>query len=268
MKPEKFPTKSSVYEFNARLTKIAKKLGVEYEPFDAVQSQARQVQFFDTDDNVFRKNRVILRLRRDRTGGWPDETWEVTLKRRSPDYAEAANFDVNTSLTGLTQKIKFKEELIRGDGPQTIHKIYSHNLCAQYPVIKFRHLVSELLEIFPGMKKLDLDPSAMVSIVNDANVFEIQANLGNFRFSKSVVTDCGLAVWVRPIPDAFEPLCAEFGFAYKLNGEEDKHSKGHDASDRFFKEVQSPLNDLLADGTTKTAIIYGEEEPAKAAVPS
>ncbi len=266
MKPERFPTKSSVYDFNARLSKIATILGVDYEPFDAVQSQARQVQFFDTADNAFRRNRVILRLRRDRTGGWPDETWEVTLKRRSPDFDEAADFDVNTSMTGLTEKIKFKEEILRGDEPGTIHRIFSHNLCAQYPVVQFEHPISRIVEVFPGLKVFDFDPQAMVSSVHDANVFEIQANLGNFRFSKGVVSDCGLAVWVRPVPDSFDVLCAEFGFAYKVGGNDDKHQKGHDASDQFFKGIQTPLKDYLAEGSTKTAKIYGEEETTRVPV--
>lgn len=260
MKPERFFTKSSVYEFNNKLQKIAKKLDVEYEPFDAVQSQARQVQFYDTDDNKFRSNRVILRLRRDRTGGWPDETWEVTLKRRSPEYKEAADFDVSTTMTGLTQKLKFKEEILRGDDPTSIRSIYSHNLCAQYPVLKFEHPMSRIMSIFPGLKIFDLDPDQMVHSVNGANVFEIQANLGNFRFGKSVVSDCGLAVWLRPVPDLFDVLCAEFGFAYKTGDASDKHQKAYDASDQFFKAIQIPLNEYLAEGSTKTAKIYGEEE--------
>lgn len=266
MKPEMFLTKKSVYEFNTRLSKIAAKLDVEYEPFDAVESQARQVEFYDTEDSAFRRNRVILRLRRDRTGGWPDETWEVTLKRRSPDFSEAADFDVNTSMTGLSEKIKFKEEILRGDQPGTIHRIFSHNLCAQYPVLKFEHPISRIVEIFPGLKIFNLDPEQMVKSVHGANVFEVQANLGNFRFSKGVVSDCGLAVWVRPIPDSFDVLCAEFGFAYKVTGNDDKHQKGHDASDRFFKDVQVPLKDFLAEGTTKTAKIYGEEETTRVPV--
>jgi hypothetical protein len=71
---------------------------------------------------------------------------------------------------------------------------------------------------------------------------------------------------VRPVPDSFDVLCAEFGFAYKLRTDGEKHQKAHDASDQFFQAVQVPLNDLLAQGTTKTAKIYGEEETTRIAV--
>lgn len=262
LKPEHFRSKKNIYEFQELLKKSAAKFGVDYEPFDAIESQARQVHFYDTPNNALRSNRVILRLRRDATGGFPDEMWEITLKRRSPDFDEAAKFDPDTSMVGLTKKLKFKEELIRGEELGSMKSIYSHNVCIQFDVLKFEHPVSELQKVFPGLQKIDLNPEHMVTSVNDANVIEIQANLGNFRFSKSVVTDCGLAVWVRPATDSFDVLCAEFGFAYHVTGD-DKNKKGHAASDQFFKEIQTPLHSMLADGTTKTAKIYGDEETTK-----
>src|SRR5215469_17461504 len=88
LKPGLFPTKKSLLEFNDRLAKISRQAGVDYEPFDRVDSEMREVQFFDTSDEAFRHNRVILRFRRDRSSGWPDETWEVTFKRRSPEVRE------------------------------------------------------------------------------------------------------------------------------------------------------------------------------------
>ena len=84
LKPELFPTKQSVIAFNERLGKLAKEAGVQYDRFDRVDnSEMRSVQFFDTEDCVFRTNHVILRLRRDLSTGWPDESFEVTFKRRS-----------------------------------------------------------------------------------------------------------------------------------------------------------------------------------------
>ena len=39
-----------------------------------------------------------------------------------------------------------------------------------------------------------------------------------------------------------------------------KEEKAQSAADDFFKALQVPLRDWLADGTTKTALIYGDEE--------
>ena len=42
-----------------------------------------------------------------------------------------------------------------------------------------------------------------------------------------------------------------------MRGDE-KAEKGQRAADEFFKALQVPLKDYLAEGTTKTALIYGD----------
>lgn len=260
LKPGLFPTKRSVLEFNERLSKIAHKLQVHYDEFDRVDSELREVQFFDTTDSVFRANHVILRLRRDRSSGWPDETWEVTFKRRSPDFRESADFDVTSTMKDLPVKMKFKEEIIRGDAPGTIKSIFSNNYIAYYPVQNFEMPMSRIIEVFPGLKTLKLDPGQNVSAVNNARVLEIGARLGMFGFGKDAVAHADLAIWTRPAKDKFDVLVAEFGWSYHMRGEAAREQKIHEAADAFFKEIQEPLKDELFDGTTKTALIYGYAE--------
>ncbi len=260
LKPDQFQTKRSVLEFNNQLAKIADGLGAEYEGFDRVDSELREVRFFDTPDAVFRKNHIILRLRRDRSSGWPDETWEVTFKRRSPDFRESADFDVTSSMQDLTVKMKFKEEIIRGDAPKTIKSIFSNNYIAYYPVVNFELPMSRIIELFPGLKALDLDPAQHVKAVNNARVLEIGARLGIFTFGKNAVAHADLAVWTRPATDKMDVLVAEFGWSYHMRGEAGKEQKAHEAADTFFKEIQAPLEAQLFDGTTKTALIYGYAE--------
>lgn len=162
LKPELFPTKQSVIQFNERVGKLAKDAGVQYDRFDRVDSEMRSVQFFDTEDCVFRNNHVILRLRRDLSTGWPDESFEVTFKRRSPDFDESAGFDIDTTMKELSSGKKFKEELIRGDAKNSIKSIYSNNLIGNYAVEKFERPMSEIVQIFPGLKALNLDSSKVV----------------------------------------------------------------------------------------------------------
>ena len=76
LKADHFPTKKSVYEFNDLLAKIAKENQVHYDQLETINTQIRQVRFFDTADQDLRKNRLILRLRQDQTSGSPDETWK------------------------------------------------------------------------------------------------------------------------------------------------------------------------------------------------
>ncbi len=254
--PGQFPTKRSVAQFGERLVQIAKKAAVKYNPFESVDSQSRQVRFFDTDDQLLRNNDLILRLRRDVSGGWPDETWEVTFKKRTSDYAQAVDFDVSCT-AGVREKRKFKEELLRGEVPGTIRRIFSNNNVLDAPVVNFTHPVSRIVELYPGLKPLGFDETKTISAVNNVNVLEIQAKLGDYDFGKDAVAEAGLAIWLRPNTDKFEVLVAEFAFAYHVMGADKKQQKAHDTADEFFKQLQTSLQEILsAGGTTKTALIY------------
>jgi hypothetical protein len=259
LNPERFPTKRSVLEFNDLLAKIAAERKVHYDEFETINSQVRTVQFFDTEDQDFRRNHIILRLRQDRSSGWPDETFEVTFKCRSSDYQESADFDVG-STAGLREKRKFKEEILRGDEVGTIRRIFSNNNVAVSPIKNFSAPMSRIIEIFPALSSLKLDPSKTVSVVNNAKVFEIEAKLGTYFFGKDALAPAGLAVWTRPTTDAFHVLVAEFGFSYHVLGSNPKQQDAHEAADKFFKQLQPPLKDWLFEGSTKTALIYGVEE--------
>jgi hypothetical protein len=257
LKPEKFPTRRALLQFNALLVDVSKKLGVKYEPVESLDSQLRIVQFYDTKNEDLRKNKLIFRIRQIREGGWPDDSWELTFKCRTPDYKQAAGFDTNTTYTQL-QKKKFKEELIRGDVPGTMASIYSNNVIVEYPEVQESFPISRLANALPHLKTVGLDLDDQLAIVNGAKVFEIQSTLGNFSFGHGVNAHATLALWARPIPDRFEPLVAEFGFSTRVLGDDEKEKKAQKAADDFFKALQLPLRDYLSDGTTKTALIYGD----------
>ena len=257
LRPEKFPNRRALLQFNELLESVSKKLGVRYEPVEAIDSQLRIVQFYDTKDETLRKNKLIFRIRQIREGGWPDESWELTFKCRAPSYDQAAAFNTDTTFTKLQRK-KFKEELIRGDAPGTMTSIFSNNVIVEYPEIQLEFPIGRLAEALPHLKTLGLDLEERLTIVAGAKVFELQSTLGNFSFGHGVTAHATIAVWARPVPDKFEPLVAEFGFSTHVLGDDEKHEKGQKAADEFFKALQIPLSDYLSDGTTKTALIYGD----------
>jgi hypothetical protein len=258
LKPEKFPSRRAVLEFNELLHKAADKLGVHYDPVESLDSQLRIVQFYDTKNEDLRKNKLIFRIRQIRQGGWPDDSWELTFKCRAPAYDKAAAFDTNTTLTKL-QKKKFKEELIRGEAPGTMASIFSNNVIVEYPEIPLEAPLSRLAAALPHLNTLGLDMTQTMSIVAGAKVFELQSDLGTLNFGHGVTARATLALWARPVPDRFEPLVAEFGFSTHVLGKDEKEEKGQKAADEFFKALQGPLHDYLYEGTTKTALIYGDE---------
>jgi hypothetical protein len=258
LKPEKFPNRRALLDFNEFLTRCAKDMSVHYEPVESIDSQLRIVQFYDTKNEDLRKNKLIFRIRQSRDGGWPDESWELTFKCRATDYDEAAAFNTDTTLTKLQRK-KFKEELIRGPSPGSMRRMFSNNVIVGYPEIRMAFPLSRLAEALPHLKTLTLNLDETMSIVKGIKVFEIQSTLGNFSFGHGVAAHATLAVWARPVPDRFEPLVAEFGFSTHLRDEDEKEQRGQAAADECFKMMQVPLHDHLYEGTTKTALIYGDQ---------
>ncbi len=258
LKPEKFPKRRSLLEFNELLQQYAEKLGVHYEPVESLDSQLRIVQFYDTKNEDLRKNKLIFRIRQIRLGGWPDDSWELTFKCRAPEYERAAAFDTDTTLTKL-QKKKFKEELIRGDAPGTMVSVYSNNVIVEYPEVDPEIPLARLANVLPHFKTMNIDLNQTMTVVAGAKVFEIQSTLGTLSFGHGVTAHTTLALWARPIPDRFEPLVAEFGFSTRVVHGDEKAEKAQRAADEFFKALQIPLEDYLAEGTTKTALIYGDE---------
>jgi hypothetical protein len=256
LKPERFPTRKALLAFNDLLHAAATKIGVRYDPFDSIDSQLRIVQFYDTPDQALRKNKLIFRIRQLREGGWPDDSWEVTFKCRVDDVNKAADFDSSSKFP--QQKKKFKEELLHGGSLGTITSIYSNNCVLESPQLNPTVPISQFADVFPHVKKLGLDGNASMTIVNGARVFEIEAKLGSLFFGHHVTAVATLAVWARPVPDRFEPLVAEFGWSY--HPVPDAKGKEADANaDAFFKAIQLPLQDWLSGGTTKTALIYGDQ---------
>jgi hypothetical protein len=255
LKPEKFPVRKALLEFNALLHASAERLGVRYEPFDSIDSQLRVVQFYDTADQALRKNRLIFRIRQLRQGGWPDESWEVAFKCRATDFEAAAAFD--SSSTFPQQVRKFKEELLRGEAVGTMTRIFSNNCILESPGLEPTMPLQKIAEMFPHVKALNLNLDESLSVVNDARIFEIEAKLGNLFFGHHTTATATLAVWARPTADKFEPLIAEFGWSYHPVADA-KGKEADQVADTFFAAIQLPIRDWLASGTTKTALIYGD----------
>jgi hypothetical protein len=255
LKPEKFLTRKSLTELSDLLAATAAKQGIKYTPFDAIDSQMRVVQFYDTADETLRKNDLIFRIRQVRDGGWPDESWEVTFKCRASELEKAEDFDSSSKFP--QQKMKFKEEILRGDTLGSSKLIFSNNCILESPELDVTLPFSRLSDVFPHIKTLDLKTDEPLNIVNNAKIFEIQANLGTLAFGHHTAATATLAVWARPVPDKFVPLIAEFGWSY--HPAHDEPGRADAVADEFFKAVQLPLKDWLTEGTTKTALIYGDQ---------
>ena len=259
LQADRFRLKKQVIEFNDLLATLAKRFGVRYDEFEAIDSQIRQVQFFDTPEQDFRNNRVILRLRQDQTSGWPDETWEVTFKRRTPDYQEAIDFNVGSTTT-LHEKRKFKEELVRGPELGTIRRIFSNNNVAQSPIKSFTAPMSRLIDIFPSLKALNVDGAKTVAAVNHAEGLRDRGETGEPRVRQG----CRRTGRARGV-DAPDDRCLQrAGRRVRLLVSRPRLRRQNikKPTKRPTRSSRDPgaAQDWLFEGSTKTALIYGVNE--------
>ena len=243
LKPELFPTKQAVLEFNDRLVKLAKDAGVQYDRFDRIDSEMRSVQFFDTSDCVFREQpRDLTACAAICRAVGPDETFEVTFKRRSPDFRESADFDIDTTMKEISaeEEVQGRDFAWRHAG-NSIKSIFSNNLIGYYPVVKFERPLSEIVGDFPGLKTLNLDGSQDgVGREWRASDRGRHAARACYSFGKNTAAHCDLAVWTRPAQDTCSVLVAEFGWSYHMRGE-GKQQKAHETADQFFKDCRSRM---------------------------
>lgn len=235
---------------------------IEYLPNETAATGLRNIIFYDTPNEDFRGNQIILRVRASRQDLWVDEWCEVTLKCRHPDYKTAASFDPTPHLPGNTRiRMRFKEEILCGTDPDHPRRIYSNNaIINTVPLDRLSaEKLSEILPLFPGLNALNLPMTTGLAKVggNENTILEAALPLGMISFDDDVVAHCDLGVWFR---SAGVPLIGELAFAYRVNSKNRKNHKAHAKADRFFAKLQTALAEKRAEGSTKTALVYGKPE--------
>jgi hypothetical protein len=257
LKPECFKKRSDLLAFAQCFRVSCRELDVPLTEEESLISQVREVSFYDTEAYDFRHHNLILRQRRFHQQGWPEDGWEVTFKCRSPDYRQAASFNIRSNLPDL-EKQRFKEELLMDRQVGTMRSIFSHNCILDSPPMQLESDLKDLAQVLPGLESLSFSLDQPVKRVRDLRIIEIASRLGDIHFGYQCNAHVDFALWRRKDND--EPLVGEFSFAYKILGTTAKHQAGHEAADRFYLEIQKHLKEWVAIGTTKTALVYQTQE--------
>ena len=155
LKPEKFPKRSALMDFNHLLAERRRKFGVRYEPFDSLDSQTSHRPVLRYADQELRKNSLIFRMRQIlRQGGWPDDTWEITFKCRAPELETAAR-------STARRRIRSRRRNSRRSSPRRLPRDDDFDLLEQLhhrgPELDLEIPFGNVVEAFPHMKTLDLD---------------------------------------------------------------------------------------------------------------
>jgi len=260
IKPQGLDRRSRITALSEQILKFCKKNKVDFFHLDNASTGLRSIYFYDTPGQHFRLNNIILRVRESRQNVWIDDYAEVTLKCRAHDLNQASSFNPSPRKK-IKSRIRFKEEILRGDQLGSHRQIYSNNAILDAVPIDdlFERSLNSVSKFFPGLATLSIDQKLPLRIVGGAanKILEACLPLGNLVFGDGVQAHCEIAIWMKSVGD---PMVGELAFSYRVNDENRAQAKAHKRADKFFKKLQIELADWLEIGSTKTALVYGKPE--------
>ena len=260
IKPQGLDRRSRITALSDQILQFCKKNKVEFFHLDNATTGLRNIYFYDTPGEDFRRNDIILRVRESRQNVWVDDYCEVTLKCRATEIDVCSKFNPIPK-KGIKSRARLKEEILRGDDLGTARNLYSKNAILDAVPLDnlFERNLSSITKFFPGLATLSIDKKSPVRIVvgSTNKILEACLPLGNLVFGDGVQAHCEIAIWMKSVGD---PIVGELAFSYRVNDENRSQAKAHKRANKFFKALQHELADWLEIGSTKTALVYGKPE--------
>lgn len=258
LKPERFVSRKSFWEFAKLLRPTAKEYDVSFstEGMEDTKPQIREVLFVDTKDFRLYNNAFILRRRIPYEDGFPIGDPEIVFKFRHPDAQKAAEMDVRPNVIG-DFRIKFKAEALPlKDELGKYRLLFSHNV--EFGLSKVqkddRLAMDTLVKVLPALAPLKKHKDEHVELVSDVIVEEVLQDLGILDFGKGVSGKTNVALW-RARGD-HRPLVGEFAYQLKFKRRDELHEKALTRCKEFFCALQRAARDWVSLGTTKTGVVY------------
>jgi hypothetical protein len=259
LKPDRFKSVDSFREFGKIVSKVAKRteLGFIKNESASAGPEIREIIFLDTPDFALYQNAFILRRRVSYVDGFAQGDPEIVFKFRHPDEQQATEMDVRPRVEGK-HRIKFKvEALPLKDKVGGYRLLYSHNCQFGLSQInqKDKTAMVTLDRVFPALTKLKRAGGERVKLVNGGIVEEVLLPLGRLDFGKGLLAKCDIGLW-RTRGEHL-PLVGEFAFQVKFDRREDIAERQRKRAIRFYLTLQHEVEEWLALGVTKTAMVYG-----------
>lgn len=254
----RFTSVKSFFDFAKIVARVAKRVGVDFEPYSpkTVRPQIREVLFIDTQDFKLYSNSFILRRRITFEDGFPVGEPEIVFKFRHPDLETAAALDVRPQIPG-SYRIKFKEEILPlKDRFGGVRSLYSHNVEFPYRPrgVSDPTSPSSLIRVFPALGNVLSGTRKHVQFVNRTAVEEVLQQLGMLDFGKGMIAPCNISVW-RTRGEQNQ-IVGEFAYQARFLRKEELSAKAVQRSETFFRELQEEAKDWISLGTTKTGAVY------------
>jgi len=229
---------------------LVKKQGGEIK--NKIREKQRQTWYLDTAKLDFYQQGFILRIREQEL---PEDHYQLTLKFRDTDRYIAANQNISTPQEG---KIKFEEDIL----PPFLSK-FSHSVALKTETLPELDKIGKLVDLFPGLKSLNMNESTVLKTVNDFKAYEVATKMGKIYFGdKTIATTAVLSFWYFLGEKDEFPVVVEFSFDYdalpsaKTDSLEQFPIGVVEQANRFFKTLQKQTDWVSRQATTKTAYAY------------
>jgi hypothetical protein len=258
LKPDRFTSVRAFRDFGKIVQKTAKATGVGFiaDPKTELRPQIREIVFGDTPDFRVYNNAFILRRRISYVDGFAVGDPEIVFKFRHPDENQATAMDVRPTIAGK-YRIKFKAEALPlKHQVGGLRILYSHN--CQFGLSQMhdpdKTSMATLVTVFPALAAIEKSGAEKITLVNGAIVEELKLPLGQLDFGKRLVGNCDISLWRTR--GEHKSLVGEFAFQVKFDRKKDVGDKQRELAARFYVSLQWDVENWLALGVTKTAMVY------------
>jgi hypothetical protein len=260
LRPNKFVSRQSLFDFGKVMRAPAKEHGVKYSiaGYDSEPIQIREVLFIDTDDFRLYNNAFILRRRIPYKDGFPIGDPEFVFKFRHPDLQVAAETDMRPDILG-SHSVKFKcQALPLKQQLGGIRLLFSHNV--QFPRSAIGmgrdsvHDLDALIQLLPVLSRIRKSPKEEIKLVSNTVVEEVLQDIGVLDFGQGIACKANVAIWRTR--GEHRPLIGEFAFQFRF---QDRALLGKEALKRaeaFFLALQYQAKDYVLLNATKTGVVY------------
>ena len=216
------------------------------------EEERRQTSYLDTPERALHQQGFALRLREEDDN---EEEFQINLKYRASDRYISAAQDLSSPQEGKT---KFEEDIL----PPFISK-FSHSTSIETDTEPELGTMKKVVDLFPGLKELNIDEDSAVKTVNDFKVLEVVRKLCKLKFGEEPTIKASLSFWYLTGEENGWPLVGEFSFDYDVldgGADEDKlemyPSRVVEGANRLFNALQKQEGWLSFSTTTKTAFAF------------
>jgi hypothetical protein len=260
LRPNKFISRESFFDFGKAMKAPAKEHGVKYSVagFDEQPVKIREVLFIDTEDFRLYNNAFILRRRIPYKDGFPIGDPEIVFKFRHPDLQIAAETDVRPHILG-DHRVKFKAQAMPlKESLGGVRLLFSHNVQFSRSAIGIgKENVSDmdqLVELLPVLARVRKAPNERIRLVSNTIVEEVLQDIGMLDFGDGLSCKANVAIWRTR--GEHRPLIGEFAYQFRFK---DRNKLSKDAlrrAEAFFISLQHSAESYIALNCTKTAAVY------------